>query len=250
MSGLAVVIPALNEERAIRAVVNAALAQCDRVIVVDDGSADATSERVADLPVALIRHETPQGKAQALRDGFRRAVELGADAVLTMDGDGQHDAADIPRLVAAAGKYPNRIVIGARLRGRERQPGARRFGNNAADWWVAWVCGRRIADTQSGQRYYPLAALQLALALPREGFAFESEILIEAAEHGIDFVSVPIASRYEPGARASHFRPFRDVARITRMIAWRLIRGGLMPLRFRRALRSVPLVFDPDETLP
>lgn len=250
MSSLAIVIPALNEERAIRSVVEGALAQCGRVIVIDDGSTDATSERVADLPITLIRHATAQGKAQALRDGFRHAAELGVDAVLTMDGDGQHDATDIPRLIAAARKFPNHIVIGARLLDRQHQPGSRRFGNDSADWWVAWVCGRRIVDTQSGQRYYPQAAVQLALMLPREGFTFESEILIEAVEHGIGAVSVPIASRYEIGARASHFRPFRDVARITGMIASRLICGGLMPLRFWRARRSVPLVFDPDEAPP
>jgi glycosyltransferase involved in cell wall biosynthesis len=89
-----VVIPALNEERAIRAVVEDALAHCGRVIVVDDGSTDGTSAVIADLPVEHIRHEQPMGKAKPLRDGFRRAHELGADGVLTMDGDGQHAATD------------------------------------------------------------------------------------------------------------------------------------------------------------
>src|SRR5689334_16667768 len=97
-----VLIPALNEERAIREVVQAVLAHCPDVIVVDDGSSDATSDRIADLPVTRLRHERPMGKARALQDGFRRALDLGFDGVLTMDGDGQHDAADIPRLLAAA----------------------------------------------------------------------------------------------------------------------------------------------------
>ena len=81
----------------------------------DDGSSDGTGAAIADLPVECIRHDAPQGKASALLDGFRRALELGAAGVLTMDGDGQHAAADLPRLLFAAEKYPGRIVIGARL---------------------------------------------------------------------------------------------------------------------------------------
>jgi glycosyltransferase involved in cell wall biosynthesis len=141
-----VVIPALNEERAIRAVVQDALAQCGKVIVVDDGSSDGTGAAIADLPVECIRHDAPQGKASALLDGFRRALELGVAGVLTMDGDGQHAAADLPRLLAAAEKYPGRIVIGARLQGRDATPGKNRFGNRQADFWVWWACGARVTD--------------------------------------------------------------------------------------------------------
>jgi len=158
-----VVIPALNEERAIRKVVQEALTHCGRVIVVDDGSNDGTSAAIADLPVERIRHEQPLGKAKALQDGFRRALELGAEGVLTMDGDGQHAAADLPRLLGAARQYPGAIVIGARLRGKDAQPGKNRFGNQQADFWVSWACGQCVVDSQSGQRYYPRAVVELAL---------------------------------------------------------------------------------------
>lgn len=239
-----VVIPALNEERAIHGVVTAALRQCTDVILVDDGSSDGTSAAVADLPIERIRHAAPQGKAMALRDGFRRALELGADGVLTMDGDGQHDAADLPRLLAAARQYPNHIVIGARLLGRDAQPDKNRFGNAQADFWVSWACGARVVDSQSGQRYYPRAAIDIALALPHDGFVFESEILIECAARGIHTVSVPIKASYEEERRASHFKPFRDVTRITRMIAGRLLRGGLMLGNLRRSRTVPPIVVD------
>ena len=239
-----VVIPALNEERAIRAVVTAALRYCAKVIVVDDGSNDRTSDVVADLPVERIRHAVPQGKAMALRDGFELARELGATGVLTMDGDGQHDAADLPRLLAAAAQYPNHIVIGARLLGKDAQPDKNRFGNQQADFWVSWACGQRIVDSQSGQRYYPRAAIDIALALPHDGFVFESEILIECAARGIHAVSVPIKASYEEERRASHFKPFRDVSRITRMIAGRLLRGGFMLGNLRRSRTVPPIVVD------
>lgn len=240
-----VVIPALNEERAIRGVVQAVLAQGAHVVVIDDGSSDGTAARIADLTVTVLRHERPLGKARGLLDGFRAALAAGCEGVVTMDGDGQHDAADVPRLVAAAQRHPGHIVIGARLVEHDHQPGARRFGNRQADFWVSWACGQRIVDTQSGQRYYPRAAMELALSLPDAGFVFESEVLIEAAARGIRAVSVPIAIRYEEGARPSHFRPFRDVLRIVRMIAWKLIRGGLKLPSLVRALTVPALVWDP-----
>ena len=239
-----VVIPALNEERAIRAVVTSALEYCAKVIIVDDGSQDRTTEVIADLPVERIRHASPQGKAMALRDGFELALRLGADGVLTMDGDGQHAAADLPRLLAAAKQYPNHVVIGARLLSKDAQPDKNRFGNEQADFWVSWACGQRIVDSQSGQRYYPRAAIETALALPHDGFVFESEILIECASRGIRAVSVPIKASYEEERRASHFKPFRDVTRITRMIAGRLLRGGLMLGNLRRSRTVPPIVVD------
>jgi len=241
-----VVIPALNEERAIRAVVVDALAHCGNVIIVDDGSSDGTSAAIADLPVERLRHAQPLGKARALQDGFRRALELGASGVLTMDGDGQHAGADLPRLLAAAAQYPEHIVIGARLLERDVQPGKNRFGNAQADWWVSWACGQRIVDSQSGQRYYPRAALELAIAMPHQGFVFESAILIEAARRGMRTLSVPIAASYAQDRRASHFKPLRDVTQITRMIAWRLVRSGLAPRNYWRARTVPPLIFNPD----
>lgn len=241
-----VVIPALNEERAIRAVALDALAHCGKVIVVDDGSSDGTGAAIVDLPLERIRHEHPLGKAQALQDGFRRALELGCDGVLTMDGDGQHSAADLPRLLTAAKKYPDRIVIGARLQGRDATPGKNRLGNRQADFWVSWAAGARIVDSQSGQRYYPRAAVELALTLPHGGFVFESEILIEAARRGIATVSVPILARYADDRRASHFKPLRDVLRITRMIAGHLIPKGFAPHKLWRACRQAPTI---DETV-
>ncbi|MEO8460815.1 MAG: glycosyltransferase family 2 protein, partial [Dokdonella sp.] len=176
---IAIVIPALNEELAIRDVVTSVLVICPNVIVIDDGSTDATVERIADLPITLIRHEHPSGKGEGLRDGFREAMRLGFDAVITMDGDGQHQASDIPRMLAAARAYPEHIVIGARMRVRDNQPDARRRANAVADWGISWGCATPIADTQSGQRYYPRAVLEL-VDIPAEDFVFEAAILITA----------------------------------------------------------------------
>lgn len=241
---IAVVIPALNEARTIRGIVESVLEVCPNVIVIDDGSSDGTSDCITGLPVTVIRHAQPLGKGQGLRDGFHAARARGLDAVIAMDGDGQHLAADIPRLLEGAGRNPGCIVIGARLRNRGQQPRARRIANDLADWGISWGCGVPVADTQSGQRYYPPAALELA-DLPAEDFVFEAALLIAAArEHGIGIVSVPIDSRYPPDRRSSHFRPVLDIARITWYTIRRVVHYGRVVDSYRRSHSAPPRVED------
>ena len=242
-----VLIPCLNEEAAIQSVVESVLALGAPVIVIDDGSDDRTPEIVATLPVTLLRHDERRGKGEALRRGFREALRQGYDAVLTMDGDGQHLASDIPRIVAAAAQYPGHIVIGARLLDREQQPKGRRRANAVADWGISWACGQPIADTQSGQRWYPRAALDL-VDLPAENFVFEAAILIAASrEKKLGVVSVPIASRYHGAFRPSHLKPVRDVTRITTYTIGQVLHYGHIIASHRRS-RAAPLIVDDGTT--
>ena len=239
-----VLIPCLNEEAAIKGVVESALALNVPVIVVDDGSDDRTPQIVSALPVTLLSHPRRRGKGEALRTGFREALRQGFDAVITMDGDGQHLASDIPRIVAAAKRYPGHIVIGARLLDREQQPKGRRRANAVADWAISWACAQPVADTQSGQRWYPRAALDL-VDLPAENFVFEAAILIAASRmKNLGVVSVPIASRYHREFRVSHFSPVRDIARITGYTIGQLIHNGHVVASYRRSRASQPLVYD------
>ena len=248
---VAVVIPALNEALRIRAVVEAALAQCARVIVVDDGSDDDTVERIAELPVTLLRHDRRMGKGAALRAGFTEALRHGCKAVLTMDGDGQHAAEDIPRLIDAGNRHPGAVVIGARLRKRSQQPLYRRLANEFGDWGIAWGTGYQIADSQSGQRLYP-AAVAAMEHVPGEDFVFEAQILISAARTlGTRCVSVPIESRYKSvhsgeQFRPSHFRPLRDLWRITSHIVLQALRHGHMPAVYRSIRANPPVIDDPS----
>jgi len=244
-SRIAVVIPALNEALAIRGVVESVLAICPHVIVVDDGSSDRTIECLDGLPITVIRHPRPLGKGQGLRDGFRLARERGFDAVVTMDGDGQHLASDIPRLLAAARRHPGHLVIGARILNKDNQPASRRRANAVADWGISWGCGIPVADTQSGQRYYPLEALELA-DLDADDFVFEAALLIAATrDKGLGVVSVPIESRYRSEFRGSHFRPVRDVTRITWYTIRRVVHYGHVISSYRTSHATPPLIFDP-----
>lgn len=252
---VAVVIPALNEELRIREVVEDALRHCPNVIVVDDGSDDGTVAALDGLPITLLRHPQRQGKGAGLRDGIAEAMRQGRAAVLTMDGDGQHRAEDIPRMIAAGNRHPGWIVIGARLRKRANQPTHRRLANEFGDWGVAWGTGYQIADSQSGQRLYPADVCRLACSgIPGEDFVFEAQLLISAAQElGTRCVSVPIEARYSlvhgaPEFRPSHFK-VRDLFRITGHIVRQCLhRGGLLEVH-RRARANPPVIDDADGTL-
>lgn len=243
---VAVVVPALNESLRIRGVVEGALAHCDRVIVIDDGSDDGTADLIADLDVTVLRHRQRMGKGAALRAGFREAQKQGALGVLTMDGDGQHAAADIPRLIAAANRHPGCVIVGARLRKRAAQPWYRRIGNDFGDWGIGWGCGFRVVDSQSGQRLYPRSVYTLD-DVPGEGFVFEAQLLISAARHaGARVVAVPIDTRYFDTGRKSHFRLFHDLWRITSHVVAQVWNHGDIVGEYRRARAQPPLIDDPD----
>ncbi len=243
----AVVIPVYNEAATIRKVALGCLSRVDRVIVVDDGSEDDSLRQLDGLDIERVRNPRNLGKAASLQAGFERALSQGMQAVITLDGDGQHDPAEIPRLLQAADNEPDTLIIAARLREREQAPRLRRFANRFADFWVSWAAGYPVVDSQSGFRLYPARLLrEIRLDTPREkGFVYESEILIEAASRKIYSRSVAVKSIYRSGGRHSHYRPWTDTWRIVRMIALRLLRRGLyLPGLFR----SLGLLTDPRRT--
>jgi glycosyltransferase involved in cell wall biosynthesis len=234
----AIVIPAYNEARTIGDVARRAAAQLPLVIVVDDGSTDDTAAIVARLPVVLLRNEGNLGKAGSLRRGATEAIRRGAQVIITLDGDGQHAPEDIALLLEARRAAPGHIVIGARLHQRDRIPGARYWANRVANFWIGLAAGYPIADSQSGFRAYPARIFNEARVRydRAHSFVFESEVLIEGARLGVQATCVPVSVIYSRRARASHFRPVLDIARIVRMVAWRLITQRLPSLlRLRRA---------------
>ena len=239
----AVVIPAYNEEATILEVVQASLRYLEFVIVVNDGSTDRTAQVLEDLPITILHNNSNCGKAASLWKGFQYAQQLGVTAVVTLDGDGQHDPADIPRLLQQIERTPHRIIIGARRRPWTQQTWHRILANRIADFWVSWAAGHPIADSQSGFRIYPLsllAQLNIPTTLERS-FVFESEILVEGAK--LEFWSLPVPIESEPrqAPRPSYFRPVVDIARITLMIAGKLLAKGLAPQNLYHALFGQPL---------
>jgi len=224
MGAVAALIPAYDCAATIGAVVAGARQHVARVLVVDDGSRDDTAARAAAAGAEVLRLPQNRGKGAALRAGLERLAAAGATHALTMDGDGQHLAGEIPRLLAASADAPAALVIGERRIGGQEVAPIKRFGNRFADRWVEIACGRALPDTQSGFRIYPLPAV-LRLGARARRFAFETEVLIRAARAGMEIRSVPVAVYYPPAAeRVSHYRPWGDTLRIIAVVVGLILR--------------------------
>jgi glycosyltransferase involved in cell wall biosynthesis len=224
-----VLIPAYNEAGTIRAIVEAVLAHVDRVLVVSDGSTDSTVERLAGLPVEVLEHADNRGKGLRLAEGLDRAFRDGADCVLTLDADGQHDPAEIPAFLAAARRSPESLIVGDRLGDRRAIPAVRAASIGFGDFFISWATGRRLRDCQCGMRLYP-AELWARMRVPaheRRHFVFETAVLLRAAEAGGEIARVPIAARYAGYVqRPSRFRPVVDTLRIAGQVGRFLLGGG------------------------
>jgi uncharacterized protein (DUF2062 family) len=243
---VAIVIPVFNHARTVRRVaadVCAALAAAGRpapVIVVDDGSTDGSAEAVRELPgVTVVRLRRNRGKGEALAAGFRQARAGGCTHVITVDADGQHDAADVLPVWDAAAAHPEDLVIGQR--DMEAAGGVvplrSKKGRDAARFWLKVQTGQDIPDSQCGLRAYPLAA---TLGVPRRfrRYDFETEILARLAWGGVTIRSVPVRCIYFPrDERVSHFRPVIDTLRGVRVNVF-LVARRLLPLPFRRLVQT------------
>jgi glycosyltransferase involved in cell wall biosynthesis len=215
-SDLIIAIPCFQGERTIGQVVRGALGAGLPVVVVDDGSTDGSGEAAEAAGATLLRHPRNRGKGAALQTAFAWAERAGARAVLTMDADGQHDPAEIPRLVEAHRDHPRAVVVGVRSFAPEDMPRRSRIGNRISTWWISKFAGRPHADTQSGFRVYP-RALYAAAPLASTRFETETELLLWAAKMELPLVEVPIATIYGPD-RVTHFHGFRDTLRVIKLV--------------------------------
>lgn len=245
IDNFAIVIPAYNEEATIADLVKRALKQSEKVIVIDDGSKDRTIDELKGLPITLLKHEVNKGKAESLWDGFNEALNMGVGAIITLDGDGQHAPEDIPLLLAKAERFPNDIIIGARLADKSAIPAKRYYANKIANFWIAWAAAYPIHDSQSGFRLYPVDLFTDLKISTKHGFVFESEILIKAAQKKIYSHAVKIPAVYKENARPSHFRGVADITLITLMVGKSLISRGMYPWGL---YRSVINPYDVEKT--
>jgi len=237
MMNIAVVIPAYNEEKTITDITQRALENAPFVIVVDDGSTDKTLEQLNLLKetysgtssLYILENDVNAGKAATLWKGMQFSEQLGVDAIITLDADGQHCPEDIHRFIEMTNLMPKTIIIGARLADKQAIPAKRYYANKFANFWLSWAAGYHIDDSQSGFRLYPVSLIKkLSPDIRRsKSFVFESEILIKAAQQGYQSTPIKIAAIYNTDARPSHFRGVTDILLITRMVAWSLISRGM-----------------------
>ena len=191
------------------------------VIVVDDGSADATGAVARRSGAIVQRHERNRGKGAAICEGLREAARRGHAMAVTVDADGQHPA-ESARAVLAGSDDPRALVLGVRNLVRDGAPRSNRFGNAVSNFFLSTFAGHPLRDTQCGLRRYPVVET-LDLCARASGFAFEGEIVLRAVAAGLPLVEVPVSVVYAaPGEQRSHFRrvvdPTRIVATVVRTV--------------------------------
>lgn len=209
------VIPAFNEATQIAGVVSQALEYLP-VLVVDDGSTDETAHQ-AELAGAQVLHQASnQGKGVALRAGFRYALDQDWEAVLTLDGDGQHDPVEIPKFLQIYLDRKADLIIGMRDFGK--MPIIRRFSNSFGRLSFSWAAGLDIPDNQSGYRLVSRRLMEALLASQERGFEFEVEMILTCIRSGYSMEWVPISTIY--AGEKSHIRAWSHSFNYLRML-WR-----------------------------
>jgi glycosyltransferase involved in cell wall biosynthesis len=206
-SAVSIVIPAYNEADAVGGVVSAlsAAGGWHEIIVVDDGSADATAARAADAGATVVRHPYNKGNGAAVKSGIRRAT---GEFVLIIDGDGQHQASDAGRLIARLGEYD--LVIGARPAATQANL-ARRVGNGALNRLASYLTGRAIPDLTSGFRAARRRYLQEFIHLLPNGFSTPTTTTLAFIKAGYNVAFEPTDARQRMGT--SKIRLARDGAK-------------------------------------
>ena len=198
-------------------VIDDVLKYTTQVIVVNDGSTDGTSKilNLYEGKIEVVEYGKNRGKGYAMSRGFDRAEEMGFSHAITIDSDGQHDASDIPEFIQAANENPNVLIVGSRNLMHDNMPKKNTFANKFSNFWFTVQTARRLSDTQSGYKLYPLQKMKRLRPFTSR-YEAELEILVRCAWQNIAIKSIPIRVFYAPeGERITHFRPGIDFFRIS-----------------------------------
>jgi len=194
-SNIFIVIPAFNEEKKIGEVVGEVKSNgFDQIIVVDDGSADDTLNEIKRAGALALRHKINRGKGAAVKTGIEAAKILGAEEVVTMDGDGQHNPADIKSMLRKIEKG-NDVILGSRLMNKKGMPFVKVLYNHVGNFLTWYLNGLWVTDSQSGFRAYSQKALEL-IDTRSDRYEYDSEVIREIYRHQLKYVEVPIEVRY------------------------------------------------------
>lgn len=212
---LCVIIPAFNESKAIREIITKVRKLGLAVLVVDDGSTDNTAEIAAAGGATVIKNKVNNGKGAALAMGFHYALDKGMEAVITMDGDGQHAPDDITIFLSAIPNSNSGIIIGNRMSRKANMPLLRVLTNKFMSRLISSIVKQEIPDTQCGFRLIKSEVLKI-LDLKTCKYDTESEILIKAARRGFKINSVPVSTIYR--GEKSKINPLVDSIRFFKLI--------------------------------
>jgi glycosyltransferase involved in cell wall biosynthesis len=212
---ICIIIPAHNESREIDRLVREIKKEHPDVLVVDDGSTDNTAEIASDAGALVLKSQVNLGKGFCLRKGFDYALAHNFDAVITMDGDGQHLPQDLKSFLSLAGVSKSGILIGNRMLDTKKMPRIRILTNKFMSWLISRLCRQAISDTQCGFRLIKRPVLE-KITLATDKYEIETEILIKASRSGFKIESVPITTVYR--GEKSQINPFTDTLRFLKFI--------------------------------
>lgn len=215
--GICVIIPTYNNKGTILQVIQSVADYCDDIFVVCDGPTDGTVELVKQsaIPINVVDYKPNKGKGTALVTGFREALKRGFRYAITLDSDGQHYPSDIPAFVEAIEEHPDALVIGSRGLKHDNMPQKNTFANKFSNFWFTVQTAKKLPDTQTGFRLYPLRKMG-NMRIITSRYEAELELLVRSAWRNINIIPIPINVYYPPQEeRVSFFRPGKDFTRIS-----------------------------------
>ncbi len=213
---VAAVIPGYHEEVHVREVTERTCAQLDHVLVIDDGSADATAARAREGGAEVIIHPVNLGKGESIKTGLRHwLAREEIEFILILDADGQHLPDEIGRFLAAANASEAGLFLGTRMNDVRDMPFVRRTVNRYMSRRISRLCGQDVPDTQCGYRMVHRSLAPHLLA-GTSRFDYETEMLIIASRAGFRIASVPISTIYSDEVSSIH--PVRDTLRFLKLM--------------------------------
>lgn len=219
---IAILIPAYNEAKYIKDVVN----NCSKyeldIIVVNDGSTDNTSEIIKSIPnpekssITLLGHSFNRGKGQSLKTGFDYAVANNYEGVITIDADGQHKVSEISNFLQTLEKNNPDIIVGSRFKNIKGMPFIRLATNYFTSWIISLIAGNKIEDVQSGFRYINSKVLK-NIEVKTKNFDAEPELLVKASWSGYKIINTPISTIYHK-TFTSYVNPIKDTIKFIKLV--------------------------------
>lgn len=223
MKNICAVIPCFNVEQTISEVITkvSQFIRPDKIIVIDDGSFDQTVTIARTTGAVILQNKVNRGKGYSLKRGFQYAIKNHFSAIITLDGDLQHDPIEIAQFIKCFDRTNADLILGDRTTDFSSMPVDRQFSNKMTSLMISLLTGQRVRDSQTGYRLIKMDILR-KINLISNRYETESELLVKALLHGYKIAHVPIKTIYDD--QQSHIHRFIDTMRFLKVVTYSLIK--------------------------